>query len=300
MKIIFAYIAVVLISSTLPLVIKLSVENSDLLSPLILRTFIGFALSMLALSFLKEKLSFNRKAMKVYLSSILGLIIATIVTYWSTQFISSGLVAVLYGLSPIVVGLLAMPILKDPFFSSRQLLGISSAVIGLVVIVYDELSIDNEGWKGIVGILVAVTSSALSIVLIKRLNVGMSGLSINAGSSLLSIPLFILMIFLFDYDVPEKLSPTVIYATVYLGIFGSFIGYVLQLYVLKRISVTNVALMSLMIPVLALLLGSVLNNEVISSHVIVGVILILIGLLVYQLPSIGGRINFQKWIDKSG
>ena len=294
MRVGIAYAGMILLSSTVPLAIKLSVIDGDILFPLIVRIFIGFMLAMGCLLLVKEKLSFDRQAMSVYFSSALGLVGAALLAYWSAQFIDSGLMAILLGLAPIVVGILAMPILKDPFFSLRQLLGIGFAVLGLIVIFYHGLSIDDESWKGIAGGIMTVLLLALSAVLVKRLGNSMSAFSTNAGSLLASVFLFIPIFFFSGHHVPEKLSSTVIYATVYLGVFASFFTYMLYYYVLKHMSATSVMLANLITPVIALVLGHLLNDEIISSNIVVGAILVLTGLLAYQLPSFGIKTYFQK------
>ncbi len=52
---------------------------------------------------------------------------------------------------------------------------------------------------------------------------------------------------------------------IYLGIGGSVIGFLLCFFVLKHVEATRVALITLVTPVSALLLGRYLNNEALRA-----------------------------------
>lgn len=293
MKVVIAYIGVILIWSTTPLGIKLSIIDGDLLFPLVLRTVIGLALSILCLAFIHECIRFTRQAIMVYLSSAMGVVGALSVTYWSAQFIPSGLISVLYGLSPIFAGVLAMPILKEPFMSLRKLFGVVFAMLGLAIIFYHEMQVSHESWKGVVGIAVAVFMYALSAVLVKRYNHHMTALSTNAGSLLFACPMFAVLWFVSGQSLPDQINTTVIYATLYLGVIGSFVGFVLYFYVLKNISAASVMLIPMVTPALAMLLGNMLNGEVVGKATIIGSVFVLSGLLIYQYGSFRWKMTMQ-------
>ncbi|MDU0354828.1 DMT family transporter [Paraglaciecola aquimarina] len=73
---------------------------------------------------------------------------------------------------------------------------------------------------------------------------------------------------------------------VYLGIFGSLIGFVCYFYILQKLTTANVSLITMMTPVFAILLGNGLNNEVITIHVLLGASAIIVGLALYQQQNI--------------
>jgi drug/metabolite transporter (DMT)-like permease len=69
---------------------------------------------------------------------------------------------------------------------------------------------------------------------------------------------------------------------VYLAILGSALGFPLYFYCLKHLHAERVALVTLITPVTALLLGNWLNDEIISSRIWFGTGLILCGLAIYE------------------
>jgi drug/metabolite transporter (DMT)-like permease len=71
-------------------------------------------------------------------------------------------------------------------------------------------------------------------------------------------------------------------AIVYLGVFGSVLGFALYYYIVKHVEAGKVALITLVTPVLALLLGSFVNGEVVPGRVWLGAGCICLGLGLHQ------------------
>jgi drug/metabolite transporter (DMT)-like permease len=59
-----------------------------------------------------------------------------------------------------------------------------------------------------------------------------------------------------DGQLPAMVPPRSGAAIVYLGVFGSVIGFALYYYVIKHLEASKVALITLVTPVIALLLGN--------------------------------------------
>jgi len=71
-------------------------------------------------------------------------------------------------------------------------------------------------------------------------------------------------------------------AIIYLGVLGSVVGFTLYYYVIKHLDAGRVALIMLVTPVAALLLGQTLNQERIPAVGWAGIALIGAGLLLYE------------------
>ena len=81
---------------------------------------------------------------------------------------------------------------------------------------------------------------------------------------------------------------------IYLGLIGSVLGFAMYYYVLRHVEATRVALITLVTPVLALILGHNLNDEPIQTEVITGTAAILSGLLLFEYGQKAG-----KWVRDS-
>ena len=286
MSIVFAYIIVVIIWSTTPLAVSWSAEGVDLFFALSARMLIGLVLSYVWMRARGEKLSWELNALKLYTVSLLGTVGAMYSVYWSSQYIASGLISVLFGLAPILAGGYAAALLAEKFMTPRRLLGAMCALIGLAMIFQNELSLQGDSWKGVLGILLSVNLYALSSVLIKRMGCAYSSLVVNTGSLGASVLVLVPMWFLMGADLPSNPAVRSVSAIIYLGVFGSFVGFVSYYYILKRLPTASAMLVTLMTPVIALYLGAALNEEVLDRDAIMGSICVLLGLLVYLWPAI--------------
>jgi len=157
------------------------------------------------------------------------------------------------------------------------------AVAGLVVICADDVMLTDNGWSGIVLILTAVILFSTSGVLVKRSNVHLHPFATTVGALLLSLPLYGISSMLIDapFVVTEWGTRSII-AIVYLALFGSLIGFVSYFYVLQKLAPSTVALVTLITPVFAILLGTLLNGETVGLSLMVGAVCVIAGLAVYH------------------
>jgi drug/metabolite transporter (DMT)-like permease len=278
-----AYLTVILIWSTTPLAIKWSAQGAGFAFAVASRMVIGLAVAALILAVWRVRLPLHARARKSYLAGGLGLFGAMTLTYWGSQFIHSGLVSVLFGLSPLVTGVLAVLWLDEEALSATKLAGMLLGVAGLAVIFGDSGEMGGlHAVAGVAALLAAVTIYSASLVWIKRIGDDSPPLATTAGTLAVSLPLFGLVWVLSGGAVPTHMPARAGAAIVYLGVFGSVLGFALYYYVIKHLDTGKVALITLVTPVLALLLGSWLNGEAVSERVWMGTACIGLGLGLHQ------------------
>lgn len=286
-----AYLAIILIWSTTPLAIKWSAQGSSFAFAVTSRMFIGLVVAALILAIWRVGMPLHRRARLSYLASGLGLFGAMIFTYWGAQYIHSGLVSVLFGLSPLVTGLMAMLWLKEEALTPAKLSGMLLGLGGLVIIFGDSHEMGGaHAVAGVAALLAAVAIYSASLVWIKRIGDDSPPLATTAGALAVSLPLFALVWWLSDGQLPPEMPPRAGAAIIYLGIFGSVLGFALYYYVIKHLETGKVALITLVTPVLALLLGSLLNGEEVSAKVWSGAALISLGLSLHQWPALAAIV----------
>ena len=292
MRVALAYLGVIAVWSTTPLGIKYSVINGDELAPLVVRTAVGLLATMLCLAFISARISFSGKHLRVYAASSIGIVGALTLTYYAASYVNSGSIAVMYGLSPIIASLIAVPILGERT-TLFQYLAILLGLAGLGWIFRAEIAMGDERWIGTLLLLAAVFCHALSAVLVKRFDAGANPMAINAGSLLVALPILILITGDADYRSFWS-DETVVHAILYLGIFGSFFGFVLHFYVLQKLSAIKVMLVPLITPVTALLLGYWIADEAVHRDTLLGTGLILSALGVYFMASKAGPTQISR------
>lgn len=278
-----AYLGVILIWSTTPLAIKWSGEGPGFLFGVAGRMAIGTALCVLLVLLLRVRLPWHRDALRAYGAAAVGVYGAMICVYWGAQHVPSGLVSVLFGLVPITVGALAALWLGERSFTPVKIAGAVIGIGGLVLIFgVNSDSTDPLATWGLAAVLISVLLHSISAVWVKRIDADIHALALTTGALLLSLPAYLLTWALFDGAWPDALPPHALGSIIYLGIIGSGIGFILYYYVLRRIDAGRLALIPLITPVLALIVGHFLNNETIGMREMAGVALILSGLLFYE------------------
>jgi drug/metabolite transporter (DMT)-like permease len=103
--------------------------------------------------------------------------------------------------------------------------------------------------------------------------------------------MYLLVWAIFDGQLPTEIPPRALASIVYLGVLGTTVGFALYMYLLKRLPVATLTLVTLITPATALILGQLLNNETVGVEVWYGAGLITAGLMVHQF---GHRLGLAK------
>lgn len=280
--IVIAYCLVIAIWSTTPIAIKWSSEGVGHLFGVALRMAIGAVLSMLIVLILYRKFPLYKAVRQAYIASALSLFGGMMPVYWGVQYISSGLVAVIFGLTPMVTGYLAWRFINEQSFSAVKLFGALAGVMGLLFIFLEnEQQADNYTY-GVMAVLLAVVLHSISAVWVKSIKINEPPIVVVAGGLLFSLPLFFVAYFAFAPPIPQIISSKAIWSIVYLGVVGSVIGFFCYYYLLRHLATSTVALTTLITPVMALWIGYMFNAEIVGSNVYVGTVFVLFGLGVHQ------------------
>jgi len=277
-----AFLATIAIWSTTPLAIKWSAEGSSFIFAVTVRMAIGTAGCLLLLALARGKLYWHKAAVHTYLAAGVGIYGAMSCVYWGSQHISSGQVSVIFGLTPLISGVMAAYLLGEQGLTPIRLLGLTSAMVGLTLIFGNGIHAGYAAILGMLSVFAGVVLHSLSMVLVKRIGAGLPVLSLTSGGMLAALPFYIATWAILDGHIPDTLSQKAAISIVYLGLFGSVMGFVLFYYVLKHVEVSRVGLIPLITPVSALIVGALFNGEIIPTVTWTGTGLILLGMAVYQ------------------
>jgi len=277
-----AFAAVIIIWSTTPLAIQWSSEGQGFLFGVFGRMALGALLCLIIIKVMGIALPWHKKARQTYVAAALGVYGAMLSVYWGAQFIPSGMISVLFGLTPLVTGILATIWLGERSFSTARTVGLLLAMAGLAVVFSSSFSLGEQAIYGLCAILLSVCLHAISTVWVKQVNADLSPVAITTGALLISTPLYFVTWALFDGRMPTELTMRAASAIVYLGVFGSTLGFILFFYLLKHLEASRATLLTLITPVIALLLGHTLNDENVGIKVWAGTAIILAGLVSYE------------------
>ena len=282
MSIPLAYAGVILIWSTTPLAIQWSGQEVGFLFGITSRMLLGVIAGLAVALVMGIRLPWHAAARHTYLAAGLGMFLAMLSVYWASQYIPSGWISVLFGIAPIVTGVMASIWLDEQALSPTRISGMLLGVAGLAIMLLGAKSLDATAPLGIAGMLFSVTAYSASAVAIKRIGADIPALATTIGGLGVTVPLLLAVYYLSGTPLPQAISTRTAGSIVYLGIVGSVLGFAMYYYVLRRVEATRVALITLVTPVIALLLGHILNGEPLQAEAWVGTSAILSGLLLFE------------------
>jgi drug/metabolite transporter (DMT)-like permease len=286
-----AYIGVIIIWSTTPLAIQWSGAGVGYLFGITSRMILGVMAGLMVAGLFSVPLPWHVQARRTYLAAGLGIFFAMTAVYWSSQFIPSGWISVLFGLAPIVTGLLATFLLAERALDAARLAGMLLGLAGLAVMLLGSQRLGPHAVWGIAGMVFSVTSYSASAVAVKRIGADVPALATTIGGLMVAVPLLVALYVFKGDPLPATVPTRALLSIVYLGMVGSVLGFALYYYVLRHVEATRVALITLVTPVLALMLGHLFNGEVLQPETIFGTAAILSGLLLFEYGQAAG-----KWV----
>ena len=278
-----AYLGIILIWSTTPLTIQWSTQGVDFALAVLARMAIGLATALLILFAGRTRFPVHPRALLAYGVGGVGLFTSMALTYWSARFVHSGLISVIFGLAPLMAGIMATFLLGEKSLTPWKIFGTLLGVAGLGVIFLHGGSVGGDRFLGgLAALLGSVFFYSACLVWLKRIGDDSPPLATTVGSLAVATPLFALLWFSASAGLPTAVPWRTGAAIVYLGVFGSAVAFTMYYYVIKHMRATRIALITLITPVIALLLGSVFNGERVTPSLAAGTALILLGLAAHQ------------------
>ena len=275
------YALLVLIWAATPLAIVWSVAEIHPMWVLIIRYFGASIIALFLLKIMRDPLPFDRTSMKSYLAGSLNLIGAQLFIYLAANYLTSGLMALIFGFSPLIAGLIGHMILKTHKLIWLQWLGMAVAVAGFCFVFADSADSKINPW-GVVLMLISMVSYISSIFWVKQISAPLSPMSQATGSLLVSAAGSLVLVPFIWQHIPTQLPGTqAMIGFVFTMIMSSIVAMLCYFWLIRRLNASTVSLSNVMTPVIALVLGATLNHEIISSHAFAGIAVVMFGIIMY-------------------
>jgi len=291
MRIALSFIFIVLLWATTPLAIKWSAEGSSFIFAVTARMCIGLICILFMLLAMRQRLLWHSKDKQTYFAVAVQIYGAMMAVYWAAQFIPSGWISVIFGLTPFITAVLSALWLGERSLSWDKLLAYTLGITGLTVMFHSALHISYNTAIGVFSVLFATFLQAFSAVWVKLIHAKLPAITQVTGGMLFAIPFYLATWWLIDGTLPDTLPINTALSILYLGLIATPIGFALYYYILTHLPATRVALITLISPVLALLLGHYLNKEALTLEIAIGSGLILSALI---MQSFIGQIRRLK------
>jgi len=199
-------------------------------------------------------------------------------------YIPSGLASILNATTPLFT-VLVMAAAGDEKLYARRVAGVVTGLIGVIILRGQDLGGQDIGFEtgqgvGILLCLAAAISYGLSALLARRKLSDQPPLATATFQLLASSLMMTIVAAVFErpWQLPMP-GPTTWLALVGLSALSTALAYIVFFQVLRRSGSTNVMLVTLLVPVTAILLGYLALDERISISEIIGALVIATALL---------------------
>lgn len=205
--------------------------------------------------------------------------------------IESGLAAIFNAMTAIFGVIVPALFLADERLTAAKAIGAVCGVLGVAIIVgRDALSGLDPRSLGQLAVLGATVSYAFASVW-GRVRLGGAAPQINAlgmlsASALMMIPIALIV----DGPPDLSLSAPVWAATLTLALIGTASAYLIYFALLREVGAANTMLVTLIIPPIAIILGSIFLKEILKPSAYFGFLVIALGLAI-----IDGRLSPRRW-----
>lgn len=223
--------------------------------------------------------SFGRQ---ILLASLM-IIIANGMTTVAEESIPSGLTSLLTALSPIIVFLGSVAVgLQKP--SLKGFLGVIIGFAGVAFIFRDGIGdlLDPNYKTGIIYLAIAISGWAGGTIYAKKYAHKSNHIFLDLFYQFAFAAVAQLIIALLvspSTDISQWTWQSMA-AVAYLGIFGSIVGYFCYNYALKKVSATEVSILSYFNTIIAIFLGWLILNETVTYDLLIATVLIILGVFI--------------------
>ncbi|MHC1548421.1 DMT family transporter [Phyllobacterium sp. K27] len=195
--------------------------------------------------------------------------------------LGAGLASIFNATTPIWTVILATILTADEKVTVPKLVGILLGIVGIVVMIGPGILTGLGGplWAEL-AVITATLSYAFASILAKRFK-GIPPTVTATGQMTASTLIMIPVVLLYD-GLPhlDAITPGIWSAILGLGLLSTAFAYILFFSIVKASGATNASLVTLIVPVSAVLLGTIFLSETLAAQDIAGMALIAIGLLV--------------------
>lgn len=284
--IIIAFFAIYVIWGSTYVLNKISVTE---LPPFFLAGIRFLSASILIFGISKAS-NYNLKISKKQLvnSSFVGflfLVYGNGVFVWALKYVDSGFGAILASTQPLFV-LLLMRLIDKKKMKPKSLIGVGFGIVGMYLLISQQELVTNEyTLLGVFMIFTCVLSWSYGSVFVSKADLP-KNYFVSTGYQMLIASIILLCVsisFGEEWVSPLQWSTNVQLSMLALITFGSIVAFTAFNYLLKQVSTEKVATSAYINPIIAMLLGWYVLDEVLSTQSIIAAAILLTG--VYFITS---------------
>lgn len=210
-------------------------------------------------------------------AGVLGFGICYGLVYWAETRVSSGLVAVLHALVPLVVAVLTAYVVKTETLSPRKAVGIAVGTSGVVLLFWPEKGVAAVDTPGLLAALVAGLGAGVNLTVQSVYSKKDDARALNAWAMSIGSAILLGLSLLLERGTAVVWSGPNVAALLYLSVLGSVVAFLSYYRLIRLLPATQVSLITLIFPAVALVLGWLVLGETLGPKGVFGIVLIMGG-----------------------
>lgn len=277
------------------LFIKVAVTEMPPLVLVLGRVGLAAAALAFALRLFRQPLPRSAGAWRAFFGmGFLNNVIPFSLIFWGQQYVTAGVGAILNASTPFFA-VIAAHLLTSEKATAEKIIGIATGFFGVAMLIGPDVLWHNENPWPMLAFLGAALSYGFSGIFGRRfLAMGISPMQAACGqlsaSTAMMLPAVLLLHGAF-WQIPY--SANTLGSLVLLALFSTALAYMIFFRILANAGPTNLSLVTMLIPVSAVLLGALILNETLLTRHGIGMAVITMGLVI-----IDGRIF--RFIRRNG
>ncbi len=293
------WLILALIWGTTWIFIKIGLDDLPPIAFAAARFLLGVILLFFVIKIQKIPLPKTAKEWRlIALTGVLQFSVNYSMVFWSEQYITSGLAAVLQSMITVFGLILAWYFLPNERITKLKIIAVTMGIIGVGVIFYDQLSVQSfMAFLGCIGVVIGSYAAAQASILVKSKGGAILPAALVFCQMLCGLPAIII------YSLIAEGNPLTFHWTwkavgciLYLTIAGTIAAFWLYYWLLGKIESTKAMMISLVTPLLAVVIGWLVLGEKLPPQTGIGGLLIIasIGLIVFRRKSLKPQIKADE------
>lgn len=222
------------------------------------------------------------------------------VMVWALKYIDSGFAALVIAAQPLII-LLMMRVFEGKRIEAMSVLGVILGILGIYILVsQDRLVTGEHAGLGLGMIFICMLSWSYGSLFVARVPLP-SNYFVNTAYQMVSAGGLLMVSSLLlgeRWTSPATWGGAVQLSMLLLIVFGSIVAFTSFNYLLKRVSPEKVATSTYVNPIVALLLGWYILDELITLQSIIAAVVLLTG--VYFINTNKKRVLFSRFRGRMG
>ncbi|MBL8180832.1 MAG: DMT family transporter [Blastocatellia bacterium] len=256
------------------------------------------SVSLLAVVIKLQRIAMPKTSAEWKLIAITGILQFSInysLVFWSEQYITSGLAAVLQATITVFGLILAWLMLPNERITLQKIVAVSVGIIGVAVIFFDQLKVDNlMAFAGCAAIVVGAYAAAQASILVKAKAADIHPATLVFSQMLCGLPAIIIYSLIREGNpLAFNWSLKAVLCVLYLAVLGTVAAFWLYYWLLAKVESTKAMMISLVTPLLAVVIGWLVLGETLPPQTGFGGLLIIaaIGLIVFRKRKNQPQVN---------